>query len=180
MIRIDYETQRLSLRFFLLMLVLFFFQAAFGLLLTAQHIDPTLLAGTLNFNVARAEHTNLGILWVLSGFIGAILFVGPLLSKRELAAPGLIKFLYYALLAVVAWNVATQLLAQQGDAGWWRGQPMLQEGLEYLEGGRITDIVILVGFAILCYVLLRTFPKVSNWNEIHWGLGIGVVALTKE
>ncbi|MEZ5531778.1 MAG: cbb3-type cytochrome c oxidase subunit I [Steroidobacteraceae bacterium] len=178
MIRIEYQTQRLSLRFFLLMLVLFFFQAGFGLLLTAQHIDPTLLAGTLNFNVARAEHTNLGILWVLSGFIGAILFVGPLLSKRELAAPGLIKFLFYALLAVVAWNVATQWLAQQGNAGWWLGQPMLQEGLEYLEGGRITDVVIFVGFAILCYVLLRTFPRVSNWNEIHWGLGIGVVALT--
>ncbi|MBW7930616.1 MAG: cbb3-type cytochrome c oxidase subunit I [Gammaproteobacteria bacterium] len=176
--RIEYQTQRLSMRFFMLMLVLFFFQVAFGLLAAAQHIDPALLAGQLNFNVVRAEHTNLGILWVLSGFIGAILFVGPLLSKRELAAPGLIKFLFYALLAIVVWNVATQSLAQQGIAGWWQGQPMLHEGLEYLEAGRIVDVVILVGFAILCYVVLRTFPPVSEWNEIHWGLGIGVVALT--
>ncbi|GIK33718.1 MAG: hypothetical protein AMXMBFR45_23830 [Gammaproteobacteria bacterium] len=178
MIRIEYQTQRLSLRFFMLMLVLFLFQTAFGLLLTGQHIDPTLLAGTLNFNVVRAEHTNLGILWVLSGFIGAILFVGPLLSKRELAAPGLIRFLFYALLAVVLWNVATQVLAEQGIAGWWLGQPLLQEGLEYLEAGRIVDVVILVGFAILCHVVWRSFPPISQWNEIHWGLGIGVLALT--
>jgi nitric oxide reductase subunit B len=82
MIRIEYETQRLSLRFFVVMLVLFFFQVGFGLLLAAQHIDPMLLAGTLNFNVIRAEHTNLGVLWVLSGFIATILFVGPLLSNR--------------------------------------------------------------------------------------------------
>ncbi|MGE3666098.1 MAG: cbb3-type cytochrome c oxidase subunit I, partial [Steroidobacteraceae bacterium] len=143
MIRIEYATQRLSLRFFMLMLVLFFFQAAFGLLLTAQHIDPSLLAGRLNFNIVRAEHTNLGILWVLSGFIGAILFVGPLLSKRELAAPALIKFLFYAVIAVVVWNVGTQVYAQQGLALWWMGQPLLQEGLEYLEGGRIVDVVIL-------------------------------------
>ena len=53
MIRIEYETQRLSLRFFIVMLVLFFFQTVFGLMLAAQHIDPTLLAGTLNFNVIR-------------------------------------------------------------------------------------------------------------------------------
>ena len=85
MIKIEYETQRLSLRFFLLMLVLFFLQTAFGLLIAAQQVDPTLLAGILNFNVARAEHTNLAVFWVLSGFIATILFAGPLLSKRELA-----------------------------------------------------------------------------------------------
>ena len=58
-----------------------------------------------------------------SGFIGTILFVGPLLSRRELAAPWLIKFLFYALLAVVVWNVAAQYLARFGIAGWWMGRP---------------------------------------------------------
>jgi nitric oxide reductase subunit B len=176
--RIEYQTQRLSLRFFMVMLVLFFFQTGFGLLLAAQHIDPTLLSGVFNFNVVRAEHTNLGILWILSGFIGTILFIGPLLSKRELAAPWLIKFLFYALLAVVIWNVGTQALAQKGIAGWWLGQPWLQEVLEYLEAGRLADIVILIGFAILSYVVLRTFPRLRDWNEIHWELGLGVLALT--
>ena len=178
MIRIEYQTQRLSLRFFMVMLVLFLFQTGFGFLLAMQHIDPSLLAGALNFNVVRAEHTNLGILWILAGFIGTILFIGPLLSKRELASPWLIKFLFYALVAVVIWNVATQYLAQEGIAGWWLGQPWLHEGMEYLEAGRAADIVILIGFAILCYVVLRTFPPVSQWTEIHWGLGIGVLALT--
>lgn len=178
MIKIDYQTQRLSLRFFLLMLVLFGFQVLFGLLIAVQHVDPRLLAGLLNFNVLRAEHTNLGILWILSGFIGTILFVGPLLSRRELAAPVLIRFLFWALLAVTLWNVATQSLAAQGTAGWWLGQPWLQEGLEYLEAGRAADIIIFVGFAILAWVLLRTFPARRDWDEIHWGLAIGVTALT--
>jgi len=178
MIRIEYNTQRLSMRFFLVMLILFLFQTGFGLLLAMQHIDPTLLSGVLNFNVVRVQHLNLGILWILAGFIGTILFVGPLLSKRELAAPWLIKFLFYALLAIVIWNVLTQYLAQQGIAGWWMGQPWFQEGLEYIEAGRAADIVILIGFAILCYVVLRTFPPLKQWTEIHWGLGLGVIALT--
>lgn len=174
---ITYETQRLSLRFFLLMGVLLVAQVAFGLLLAAQQVDPRLLAGTLNFNVVRAQHTNLGILWILAGFIGSILFVGPLLSRRELAGPRLIKLLFLALVAVAVWNVASQFLAQRGAAWWWAGQPWLQEGLEYLEAGRIADVVILVGFSILTWVVLRSFPPLREWNEIHWGLGIGVTAL---
>jgi len=178
MFRVEYETQRLSLRFFMMMLVLFFLQTGLGLLLSAQHLDPMLLAGTLNFNVIRSQHLNLAIFWVLSGFIATILFVGPLLSKRELAEPWLIKVLFYALLAVVLWNAGTQVLAQQGISGWFMGEPLLQEGLEYLEAGRVADVVILIGFAILCFVVLRTFPPRAEWNEIHWALGLGVVALT--
>ena len=176
--QIQYQTQRLSMRFFMLMAVLFIIQVGFGLLLAMQHVDPTLLAGTLNFNIARAEHLNLGILWILSGFIGTILFVGPLMSKRELAAPALIKFLFYALCAVTIWNFISQGFAADGTAGWWMGQPWIQEGLEYLEAGRAADVVILIGFSILAYVVWRTFPPRKDWNEIHWGLAIGVLALT--
>lgn len=175
--QIQYETQRLSLRFFLLMLVLFAVQVAYGLLLAAQQVDPSLLSGILNFNVARAEHLNLGIMWIVCGFIGAIVFVAPILSKRDLFAPWLLKLLFYAVIVIVVWNFFTQFLAQRGIAGWWMGQPWLQQGLEYLEAGRIAGILILIGFAILCFVVLRTFPPVREWNEVHWGLGLGVSAL---
>ncbi len=176
--RIEYQTQRLSHPFFVLMLVLFALQVGFGLLVGVQRVDPSLLAGWLNFNVARSEHTNLGILWILSGFIGTILYVGPLLSRRELAAPALIKLLLYALIVVVLWNIGTLSLAQRGIAGWWAGQPWLQEGLEYIDAGRAADILILIGFAILATIVLRTFPPRRQWNEIHWGLALGVSALT--
>jgi nitric oxide reductase subunit B len=175
--QIEYQTQRLSLRFFMLMLVLFVIQVGYGMLLSVQQIDPTVLAGVMNFNVARAEHLNLGILWILCGFIGAILFVGPILSKRDMVAPWLIKVLFYALIVIVLWNMFTLRLAQVGIAGWWQGQPWLQQGLEYLEPGRIAGVLVLVGFAILAFVVLRTFPPIRQWNEIHWGLGLGVSAL---
>lgn len=175
--QIQYQTQRLSLRFFMLMLVLFVIQVGYGMLLATQQVDPTVLAGVMNFNVARAEHLNLGILWILCGFIGAILFVAPILSKRDMVAPWLIKLLFYALIIIVLWNMFTLRLAQVGIAGWWQGQPWLQQGLEYLEPGRIAGVLVLVGFAILAFVVLRTFPPVRQWNEIHWGLGLGVSAL---
>jgi nitric oxide reductase subunit B len=174
---IQSQTQRLSLRFFMLMLVLFVAQVIYGMILAAQQIDPTLLQGWLNFNVARAEHLNLGIMWIVCGFIGAIMFVAPLLARRELVAPWLIKFLFYAVIGIVVWNFFTQFLAERGIAGWWLGQPWLQQGVEYLEAGRIAGVLILAGFLILAFVVLRTFPRVREWNEVHWGLGLGVGAL---
>jgi len=119
--QIEFQTQRLSMRFFMLMLVLFVLQVGYGLLLSLQQTDPTVLAGVMNFNVARAEHLNLGILWILCGFIGAILFVGPLLAKREMVAPWLIKLLFYAVIVIAVWNFFTLRLAQFGIAGWWQG-----------------------------------------------------------
>ncbi|MEO7198769.1 MAG: cbb3-type cytochrome c oxidase subunit I [Dokdonella sp.] len=175
--QIQYETQRLSLRFFMLMLVLFVIQVGYGLLLSVQQVDPSVLSGMVSFNTARGQHLNLGILWILCGFIGTILFVAPILSKRNMVAPWMIKLLFYALIIIVLWNFFTLRMAQSGIAGWWQGQPWLQQGLEYLEPGRIAGVLVLVGFAILAFVVLRTFPPVREWNEIHWGLGLGVGAL---
>lgn len=176
--QITYATQRLSLRFFMLMLVLFGLQVVYGMILAAQQVDPTILAGILNFNVARAEHLNLGILWIVSGFIGATLFVAPLLAKREMVAPWLIKLLFYAVILIAIWNFFTQFLAEKGIAGWWLGQPWLQNGLEYIEVGRLAGVGLLVGFAIFTWVILRTFPPMRKWNELHWGLGLGFAGLT--
>lgn len=175
--RIEYESQRVSQRFFMLMLALFLLQVIFGLILAAQRVDPLLLVGVLNFNVARAEHLNLGILWIVCGFIGAIFFISPLLAERELAAGWLAKLLFWAIIIMVVWNFLTLRLAQTGTAGWWEGQPWLQQGLEYLEAGRAAGILALIGFGIFAYIVLRTFPRIRDWNEIHWGLGIGVTAL---
>jgi nitric oxide reductase subunit B len=116
-------------------------------------------------------------MWIVCGFIGAILFVGPLLSGRDWRMSPLIKLLFYAVIAIVVWNAFTLPLAERGVAGWWAGQPWLQQGLEYLEPGRAAGFAVLVGFAIFAFVVLRTFPPVRDWNEIHWGLGIGVCAL---
>lgn len=174
----QYKTQAFSYRFFVLMLILFAVQILFGLLLALIQLDPDLLKGTLNFNVARAFHLNLAVVWIVTGFMGTILFVGPLLGKKDIRPFWLIKFLFYALIVIVIWTACTLPLAQKGIAGWIGNTPWLQQGKEYLEGGRITDVLLLVGFTIFAYLTLFMFPrKVKTWNEMHWGLAIGVCAL---
>src|SRR5690606_29542730 len=119
MFKIEYATQRLALPFFVLMGVLFLIQAGFGFLLALQHNDPALLQGSINFNVARAAHLNLAVLWIIAGFVGTLLWTLPLLSKKEVGSPAIARLLFFALIVVVAWNVSTLWLAQEGSAGWW-------------------------------------------------------------
>lgn len=160
------------------MLIFMAFQVLFGLLLAVIQMDPTLLQNVINFNVARAYHLNLAVVWIVTGFIGAVLFVGPLLGEREVKPQWLAKFLLVAIWVIVAWTAFTLPLAQKGIAGYVGNTPWLQQGKEFLEAGRATDILLLVGFCIFAYMTLVMFPKkVKRWNEMHWGLAIGVCGL---
>lgn len=176
--KIQYKTQRLSYGFFVSMLIFFCIQMSFGLLLAIIHLDPTLLQGTLNFNVVRAFHLNFAVVWVVTGFIGTILLIGPILGKKEVRPVWLVKFLLIALWIIAAWSFITLPLAQKGIAGWVGNIPMLQQGKEFLEGGRITGFLLLIGFSIFAFLTLHMFPKNrKTWNEMHWGLAVGVMGL---
>jgi nitric oxide reductase subunit B len=174
---IQYRSQRLAYGFFVTMLVLFVVQVSFGLLLAAIQWDPLLLQGVLHFNVARAFHLNLGIVWIVTGFAGTLMFIGPLLGEREMRPAWAVKALLGAIWVIVLWSAFTLPLAHKGIAGWKWGHPWLQQGLEYLEGGRITDILLLVGFSTLTYLVIHIFPNMRKWSEIHWGLAIGLGGL---
>ena len=160
------------------MLIFFGLQVTFGLLLSLIQMDPNLLQDILNFNIVRALHLNLAVVWIVTGFIGTLLFIGPLLGKKDIKATWLVKFLLIALWIIVIWSCITLPLAQKGIAGWIGNTPMLQQGKEYLEGGRITGILLFIGFSIFAYLTLAVFPKkVKTWNEMHWGLAVGIIGL---
>jgi len=177
MLEVKYPSQRLAYPFFVTMLIFFLIQITYGLTIALQQVDPYFLQGILNFNVLRATHVNLAVIWVLTGIIATLFYVGPLLANRNMGRAWMAWLLLVVIWANVLWTAGTLIFAQQGIAGWAYGQPWFQEGLEYLEAGRITDIFLWIGFVIVAYLILRIFPKVREWTEVHWALAIGIVGL---
>lgn len=177
MFELKYPSQRLAHPFFVTMVIFFLLQVTYGLTIALQQVDPYFLKGILNFNVIRATHVNLAIIWILTGFVGTLLFVGPLIAGRDLTRPWMARLLLAAIWGIALWTIATLLLAQWGIAGWAFGQPWFQEGLEFLEAGRISDVFLLIGFLILAYLILGIFPSPRRWDELHWGLAIGLGGL---
>src|SRR5512138_533787 len=172
-----YPSQRLAYPFFVSMAIFFLLQITYGLTIALQQVDPYFLQGIMNFNVNRSTHINLAIIWVLTGIIATILYVGPLLGGRDIKHAWLARLLLIVIWANVLWTAVALRLGQIGIAGWAFGQPWIQSGLEYLETGFATKIFLWIGFIIVAYLILGTFPNIRKWSEIHWALAIGMLGL---
>src|SRR5512143_4154299 len=79
-----YRSQAVAYWYFAVALALFGLQIAFGLLSAAKYLGPDPLLGLLPFDVTMVIHTNLLLVWVLTGFMGAAYYVVPEESRVEL------------------------------------------------------------------------------------------------
>jgi len=75
----SYTTQRVAYPYFVVALLLFALQVTLGLWLGLQYAwtAPQGLVDAFPFATARAMHTNLLVLWLLLGFMGATFYVVP-------------------------------------------------------------------------------------------------------
>ena len=76
--------QRLATKYFIVAMVLFVAQIAFGLLAGYQYLAPQFGYDVLDFSVNRMVHINAMIIWMLYGFIGAIYWLVEDESGTEL------------------------------------------------------------------------------------------------
>jgi nitric oxide reductase large subunit len=94
----------------------------FGLLTAAKYVwdfDP--LLKVLPFNMSRAIHLNLLVVWLLMGFMGGAYYLIPEETGRELWSPVLarVQFVFFILLAV---GVVAGYLGR-----WFWGMPFLEQ-----------------------------------------------------
>lgn len=170
---VKYQSQKLALPFAVVALVLFLVQLIAGGLLALYYISPDVLSGIANFNLIRAYHLNALVFWLFAATFAAVFYVAPILGERELWGQGLVKFLAAVLVLVVVGVFLTLPLMQSGSNIWVLNQPLLYEGKEYVEAGRLWDVLVFVGFLIVALVVLKTLPSPRKWPLALWALVIG-------
>jgi nitric oxide reductase subunit B len=79
-----YPSQRVAYPYFVVALLLFGLQMVFGLLAAAKYLGPDPLINVLPFDVTKAIHTNLLLVWLLTGFMGATYYLVPEESRVDL------------------------------------------------------------------------------------------------
>src|SRR5499426_123790 len=79
-----YQSQRVAYPYFVVALLLFGLQMVFGLLAAAKYLGPDPLLNVLPFDVVKAIHTNLLLVWLLTGFMGATYYLVPEESRVEI------------------------------------------------------------------------------------------------
>lgn len=84
---LKFASQAVAKPYFVFALILFVGQILFGLIMGLQYVVGDFLFPAIPFNVARMVHTNLLIVWLLFGFMGAAYYLVPEESDCEAVQP---------------------------------------------------------------------------------------------
>ena len=137
-----YESQSIAKLYFIAAIGLFVGQILFGVILGLQYVIGDFLFPEIPFNVV---HTNLLIVWLLFGFMGAAYFLVPEESERELYAPWLAKLMFWIFLVAGALTILGYLLVPYATLAEITMNDLLPTmGREFLEQPTITKIGIVI------------------------------------
>ncbi len=147
---LKYQSQAVAKPYFIAAIGLFVAQVLFGLIMGLQYVVGDFLFPEIPFNVARMVHTNLLIVWLLFGFMGASYFLVPEESERELYSPKLALVLFWVFLVAGALTIVGYLAVPYATLAEITGNDLLPTmGREFLEQPTITKIgivIVVLGF----------------------------------
>ena len=98
----QYSSQAVAKPYFIAAIGLFTGQVLFGLIMGLQYVIGDFLFPAIPFNVARMVHTNLLIVWLLFGFMGAAYYMIPEETETELYSPKLALLMFWVFLVAGA------------------------------------------------------------------------------
>ncbi len=133
-----YQSQKIAYWFFAVCMLLFSLQLVYGFIMGFAHMGMDGLHSIIPFNVARAVHTNLLVMWLLSGFMGAAYYIIPEEVELDILS---VKWAYVQLIAFVVVGV-TAIIGFHFQ--WWEGRKFLEipRPLDYLV---VVDVLLFVG-----------------------------------
>lgn len=161
-------------KYFFIVAALFLVQTLVGAFSAHYFVDTTFFGikvqDLLPFNIARGWHLQLAVFWVATAWLGTGIFVAPLVGGKEPKGQGLlVDVLFGAVVVVAVGSLLGEWLGVKGylDKLWFL---FGNQGWEYLELGRVWQILLLVGMAIWLFIVARALVYKLRNEESKWSL----------
>ena len=172
-----FQSQSVAMPYFIAALGLFVGQIIFGLIMGMQYVVGDFMFPELPFNIARMVHTNLLIVWLLFGFMGAAYYLVPEEAETELYSTKLAWALFWIFLIAGALTIVGYLAVPYARLAELTGNDLLPTmGREFLEQPTITKAGIVVVALGFLFNLGMTVLK-GRKTVINTVLMIGLVGL---
>lgn len=156
-----YSSQMVAKPYFIFALILLAGEIVFGLSMGIQYLYGDFLFPAIPFNVLRMVHTNLLIVLLLFGFMGATYYLIPEESERELWSPMLAKITFWVFAAAGVATILGYLLVPYATLAELTYNNLLPTmGREFLEQPTITKIGIVL--VVLSYILNVTMTVIKG------------------
>ena len=154
--------QRATAWYFLVVAGLFLLQGLLGGANAHYHVEPGgfygyNIANLLPYNLSRTWHLQLALFFVSASFLAMGIFIAPMIAHREPKHQDKLAIaLFGAVVLVVLGSLAGEAASIKGyisTAGpwWWVGM----QGWEYLDLGRLWQILLTVGLVLWVVILFR-------------------------
>lgn len=157
-----YKSQKVAYWFFALCMLLFVLQITYGFIMGFARVGMDGLHEIIPFNTARAVHTNLLVVWLLAGFMGAAYYIIPEEAQTELIN---VKLAYVQLISLAVVGV----VAIVGyHFNYW-------EGRKFLEIPRELDYLVVVNVLLFLGLILGTLYKGKRRTTTAIVLTMGLV-----
>jgi nitric oxide reductase subunit B len=122
----------------------------------------------LPFNIMRTWHVQLAIFWVSASYLATGIFIVPLIAGRERRGQAALTITLLVAVAIVVFgSLAGEYVGARGwlgDGLWfWLGH----QGWEYLDLGRLWQILLVVGLFLWVFILFRGLS--GTLREQHFG-----------
>ncbi|CAM3645346.1 nitric-oxide reductase subunit B [Flavobacterium saliperosum S13] len=157
-----YKSQKVAYWFFGLCMLLLSLQIIYGFIMGFARIGFDGLHDFIPFNTARAVHTNLLVVWLLTGFMGAAYYIIPEEAQRELVS---VKLAYVQLISLALVGVAAVVGYHFNH---W-------EGRKFLEIPRELDFLVVVNVLLFLGLILATLYKGKQRTTTAMVLTMGLV-----
>lgn len=156
-----FRSQSIAYWYFAVALCLFGLQMVFGLLSVVKYLGPDPLLNILPFDRVKACHTNLLIVWVLTGFMGGTYYEVPEESRHEIYSTKL------AFWQLGLWTVGGVTAVVGYIFGWTEGNKLLEQPY-------IVKIAIVVTMLMFLFNILMTIRKAGRWTTTEGVLVTGL------
>ncbi|MBV2167797.1 MAG: cbb3-type cytochrome c oxidase subunit I [Bdellovibrio sp.] len=157
-----YKTQKIAYYFFAVCMLLLSLQIVYGFIMGFAHMGYDNLHSIIPFHTARATHTNLLVMWLLAGFMGAAYYIIPEETERELIYPQL------AIVQLVALVVVGVTAIIGFHFNWW-------EGRKFLEIPRPLDYLVVVDVLLFIFLIGGTIWKGKRYSTTSIVLFFGLL-----
>ncbi len=158
-----YKSQKVAYHFFALCMLLLVLQIIYGFIMGIARVGfDEWFHDFIPFNAARATHTNLLVVWLLTGFMGAAYYIIPEETQRELISVPLAKLQFWTLAAV---GVAAVI---GFHFNWW-------EGRKFLEIPRPLDYLVVANVLLFLGIILGTLWKGKRRTTTSMVLSMGLL-----
>jgi len=147
-----YSSQAVAKPYFIFALILLAGEILFGILMGVQYIWGDFLFPLIPFNVLRMVHTNLLIVMLLFGFMGATYYLIPEETERELWSPKLAIITFWIFAAAGVATILGYLFVPYAELTQLTFNNLLPTmGREFLEQPLPTKVGIVI--VVLSYIL---------------------------